>query len=206
MNDLKFAIRQLLKNPGFTAVAVLTLALGIGANTTIFTLINAFLLKPVGGGEPERLVGVYSQDTTRPGEFRNFSYPNFTDLRANKDVFEDVYAFTPNDVGVTEGDTTRRVFSLNLSANFFSVFGIPLALGRDFLPADETSLSQVVIVSHNWWQRHGAQPDLVGQTLTVNGRSCTIIGVADQGFTGAVAMFPPDLYIPLLFGSGDADR
>src|SRR4029453_16549849 len=206
MNDLRFAFRQLLKNPSFTAVAVLTLALGIGANTTIFTLINAFVLKPVGGREPERLVGVYSQSTTRPGEYRDFSYPNFTDLRANKDVFEDIYAFTPNEVGVTEGDTTRRVIALNVSANYFSVFGTSVARGRDFLWADETSLSQVVIVSHNWWQRHGAPPDVVGRTLTVNGRPYTIIAVAAQRFTGTVPMFPSDLYFPLLFGSGDAER
>jgi predicted permease len=206
MNDFRFAFRQLLKNPGFAAVAVFTLALGIGANTTIFTLLNAFLLKPVGGRNPERLVGVYSEETTRPGAYRNFSYPNFTDLRASDDVFEDIYAFTPGEVGVTEGDTTRRVFSLNVSANYFSVFGTPVALGRDFLLEEETSSSPVVIVSHNWWQRHGAPSDIVGRSLTVNGRPYTIIGVAARGFTGMVPMFPSDLYFPLRFGQGDAER
>ena len=130
MNDLRFACRQLLKNPGFTAVAVLTLALGIGANTTIFTLINAFVLKPLGGREPERLVGVYSQDTTRSGEYRNFSYPNFTDLRAVKEVFEDIYAFSPSHVRVTEGDTTRKVHSMKFCQHQRARHSIPCRLHR----------------------------------------------------------------------------
>ncbi len=206
MTDLKFALRQLLKTPGFTAVAVLTLALGIGANSTIFTLINAVVLKPLGGHDPDRLVGVYSQNTARPGEYRSFSYPNFTDLRAAREVFEDVYAFSPSQVGVTEGDTTRKVFSLNVSANYFSVFGTPVALGRDFLPEDETSASPVVIVSHEWWQRQGAPADIVGRSLTVNGRSCTIIGVAARGFTGTVPTLPTEFYFPLLSRDSDAGR
>jgi len=206
MQDFKFAFRQLLKNPGFTAVAVLTLALGIGANTTLFTLINAVVFKPLGGRDPERLVGVYSQDTTRPGEYRNFSYPNFTDLRAAKEVFEDVYAYSPSQVGVTEGDTTRKVHSFNVSANYFQVFGMPVELGRDFAPADEAALSPVVIVSYGWWQRQGAPPEIVGRTLTVNGRPYTIIGVAARDFTGTVPMIPTELYFPLVSRSLDAER
>jgi len=93
---MKFAFRQLLKNPGFTAVAVLTLALGIGANTAIFSLVRTLLLKPISGHEPERLVGVYSRDTEKPDSYRIFSYPNFVDLRNTGEVFEDVPAMMPS--------------------------------------------------------------------------------------------------------------
>jgi len=206
MSDLKFAFRQLLKNPGFTAVAVIILALGIGANSTIFTLINAFVLKPMGGREPDRLVGVYSQDTSRPGEFRNFSYPNLTDLRASKEVFEDLYAYSPNEVGITDGEMTQRVFVLNVSASYFSVFGTPVALGRDFSVEDEVSAGKVVIVSHAWWERHGADPGMIGRALTITGRPYTIIGVAARGFTGTVPMFPAQLYFPLVTGPGETSR
>ncbi|MBN9691506.1 MAG: ABC transporter permease [Verrucomicrobia bacterium] len=197
MNSFAFAWRQLRKNPGFTAVAILVLTLGIGANTTLFTLINAVILRPIAGREPERLVGVYSEDTTRPGQFRGFSYPNFQDVRAGRDVFEDVFAFNPSQVGVLEGDQTRRVSSLNVSANYFSVLGAPMSLGREFLPEEEASGVPVVIVSYPWWQQNGARPEIIGQTLTINGRSFTVVGVAARNFTGTVPTFPADVFLPL---------
>lgn len=197
MNPVTFAGRQLRKNPGFTAVAILVLTLGIGANTTIFTLINTFLLKPIAGREPERLVGVYSEDTTRPGHFRGFSFPNFQDVRGFREVFEDVFAFNPSQVGVLKGDQTQRLSSLNVSANYFSVLGTPMSLGREFLPEEESSATPVVIVSHAWWQRNGARPEIIGEGLTINGRLFTIVGVAARGFTGTVPTFPADLFLPL---------
>lgn len=197
MNPFTFAWRQLRKNPGFTAVAILVLTLGIGANTTIFTLINTFLLKPVAGREPERLVGVYSEDTTRPGQFRGFSYPNFQDVRTGREVFEDVFAFNPSQVGVLEGDQTHRVSSLNVSANYFSVLGTPMSLGREFLPEEEAAGTPVAIVSYAWWQRNGARSEIIGEGLTINGRLFTVVGVAAQGFTGTVPTFPADLFLPL---------
>ena len=199
MNDLKFALRQLLKYPGFTAVAVLTLALGIGANTAIFSLVNTLLLKPISGHEPERLVGVYSRDTEKADRYRIFSYPNFTDLRGVQQVFDDVLAMMPSMPAVWEGDTARRVMGMKISANYFSVFGVQLAQGRPFLPEEERQPTPVVIVSHQWWQRHGARPDLVGQSIQINGRPVTIVGIAPKDFTGTVALFSPDLYLPLAF-------
>src|SRR5437879_1387432 len=108
LNDIRYAIRMLLKNPGFTAVAVLTLALGIGANTAVFTLINAGLFKPMMAREPRQLVGVYQYEHTRGGDnFRHFSYPDFTDLRANKEVFADLAAVDDARLGWQEGDLTH---------------------------------------------------------------------------------------------------
>ncbi|MBL8204758.1 MAG: ABC transporter permease [Blastocatellia bacterium] len=199
LQDLRYGVRMLGKHKGFTLIAVMTLALGIGANTTVFSLINAVLLKPISGREPEQLVGIYSQDTKRTDEYRSFSHPNYTDLRAQRDVFEDVLAISFLNAGVTEGEMTRSVTAVKISANYFSVFGVQLAQGRTFLPEEETQPAPVAIVSYRWWQQHGAQSNLIGQSMRVNGRVVNIVGIAPQGFTGTNAFFSPDLFMPLSF-------
>jgi putative ABC transport system permease protein len=199
MNDLRIAFRQLLKNPGFTAVAVVVLALGIGANTAIFSLVNTLLLTPISGHEPERLVGLYSRDIGRADSYRLFSHPHFADLRAFQEVFEDVLAMMPSMPAVLEGDTARRVLGMKISANYFSVFGVRPAHGRAFLPEEERNPTPVVVVSHSWWQRQGAPADLIGQSIQINGRPSTVVGIAPRGFTGTVALFSPDFYLPLAF-------
>ncbi len=203
--DLRFGARMLLKHPGFTFVAVMTLSLGIGANTAVFSLINAILLKPISGQEPERLVGLYSRNTTRTDDYRNFSHPNYTDLRTQQDIFEDVLAINLLNAGVTEGEITRPVMAVKISANYFSVFGVQLAQGRAFLPQEETQPAPVAIVSHGWWQQHGASPNQIGQTLRVNGQLVTVVGIAPKGFTGTNAFFSPDLLLPLSFGGPETD-
>ncbi len=205
--DMRYGLRMMIKNPGFTVVAALTLAFGIGANTAIFSLINILLLKPISGREPERLVGVYSRDTTRADDYRVFSYPNYADLRAQREVFDDVLANTLTSVGVTEGDTTRRRIALKISSNYFSVFGVQLAQGRPFTAQEEAQPTPVAIVSHGWWRQHGASPDLIGRTIRVNGRPVTVVGVAPKGFTGQGAFLLTDLFLPLSFdqlGAGAA--
>ncbi len=200
IQDLRYGARMLRKNPGFTTVAVLTLALGIGANTAIFTLINTLVLKPVSGRDTGQLVSVYSHDSTKPDDdYRAFSYPTFLDLRVNSDVFDDLLAMQPTQVGVTEGEFTRRVFALNISANYFSVFGVNLIRGRAFLPEEEKQAAPIVIVSHRWWQQQGSDPEIIGRSLKINGRPFTIVGMTPQGFTGTMPMFVPDLYLPLSF-------
>ncbi len=203
--DLRFGVRMLLKHPGFTLVAVMTLSLGIGANTAVFSLLNAILLKPISGKEPERLVGLYSRNTARTDNYRNFSHPNYTDLRAQQDIFEDVLAINLLNAGVTEGEITRPVMAVKISANYFSVFGVQLAQGRAFLPQEQTQPAPVAIVSHGWWQQHGASPNLVGQTLRVNGQLVTVVGIAPKGFTGTNAFFSPDLLLPLSFGGPETE-
>jgi putative ABC transport system permease protein len=136
--DLRYGLRMMIKNPGFTVVAVLTLALGIGANTAIFSLINVVLLKPISGREPERLVGVYSRDTTRADDYRLFSHPNYVDLRAQREVFDDILSTELFSAGLTEEDTTRRVMAVKIGANYFSVFGVQLTQGRPFTVQEET--------------------------------------------------------------------
>jgi len=201
--DLRYGVRMLFKHKGFTFVAVLTLALGIGANTAVFSLINAILLKPISGRDPASLVGLYSHDTTRTDEYRNFSHPNYTDLRAQREIFDDVLAISLLNAGVTEGEMTRSVMAVKVSANYFSVFGVELAQGRSFLAQEETQPAPVAIVSYKWWQQHGGLPNLIGQNMRVNGQLVTIVGIAPKGFTGTNAFFSPDLFLPLSFGLTD---
>jgi len=205
MTDLRFAFRQLLNNPGFTAVAVLTLAPGIGANTTIFTLVNAVVLKPVGGRDPGRLVALYSPSTERPGDYRLHSYPAVKDLDGAKEVFEGVFAYSPTSVGVRDGDLSRRLPALQVSAGYLSVLGHRMFLGRDFRPEDDASGEPVAIVSHAWWRRNGASPGIVGSALSVNGRPFTVVGVAPPNFTGTVPSYPPEVLLPLYSLGGGSD-
>lgn len=209
MTSLKFALRQLFKHPGFTAVAVLVLALGIGANSAIFSLIHAFLFRPIVAHQPDRLVGVYSHDRERDHSWRPFSIPNFRDLQDQDGVFDGVFAMVPTHAGFTDGDTTRRVFSLRTSANYFEVMGARPVLGRGFLPDEDVRPAPVVVVSHQWWQRRGASPSIVGESLRINGRDHTIVGVAPKGFSGTTPMFTPEFYFPLgtaLLDGGGADN
>lgn len=197
LNDLRYAIRMLLKNPGFTAVAVLTLALGIGANTAVFTLINAVLFKPMMARNPHQLVGVY-QHEQRPGgdNFRYFSYPDFTDLRADKEVFADLAAVDTARLGWQEGDLTQMTPAFLVSANYFSVLGIAPALGRGFLPEEETSATPVAVLTHAFWQRLGGDPSIIGRMLKLTRGDVTVIGVMPRGFTGD-KLLPPALFLPL---------
>jgi predicted permease len=197
--DFRYGVRLLIKNPGFSMVAAIVLALGIGANTAIFSLVNAFLLKPLAFEKPEQLVGCYSRNTRRPDSYRAFSYPNYYDLREKNTVFTNLMAHNPALVGLSEGDTTRRVFADIVSYNYFDTFGVRLFRGRTFLPAEEMPGSNipVTVISYQYWQRIGADPDILGKTLRVNGRHFTVIGITPEEFTGTMALLSMEFYLPL---------
>jgi predicted permease len=198
LRDVRFGVRMLRKNPWFSFAAVTVLALGIGANTAIFSLVNAFLLKPLVIHNPAELVGVYSRDTGK-GDYRGFSYPDYAALRENGGAFSSLLAHDLAMVGITEGDSTRRVFADIVSANYFATFGVPLFQGRPFTPEEErpTSAVPVAIVSYSYWNKTGADPLLLGQGVRVNGRLYTVVGIAPEGFTGTTAVISPELYLPL---------
>jgi predicted permease len=199
MNSFSHGIRVLAKKPGFTASAVLVLALGIGANTAIFSLVNAFLLKPLKIQQAEQLVGLYSRDTKKPDNYRSFSYPNFSDLRGQGGVFTSIAAHNLAMVGLTEGDTTRRLFADLVSSNYFDTMGVPLFRGRVFTAEEERpgGAGSVVIVSYSFWKRHGADAAMLGQSLRLNGRLFTVVGITPEGFTGTTALISAELYAPL---------
>ncbi len=197
--QFRYAFRTLAKRPGFLAAAAAVLALGIGANTAIFSLVNAFLLKPLVMRHPEQVVGLYSRDATKPGSYRAFSYPNYADIRAHNTVFSSLTAHNLAMVGIAQGPQTRRAFADVVSSNYFETLGVPLFRGRTFNNAEERPGSGIpaAIVSYPFWQKAGADPAILGKTVRVNGRDFQIIGIAPQGFTGTTALLSADLYLPL---------
>jgi predicted permease len=204
MNSFSHGVRVLAKKPGFTAAAVLVLALGIGANAAIFSLVNAFLLKPLAIHKAEELVGLYSRDMRKPDNYRAFSYPNYVDLRGQGGVFTSLAAHNLAMVGLTEGDTTRRLFADIVSSNYFDTMGVGLLRGRVFTPEEERpgSARPVVIVSYSFWKRHGADASMLGRSLRLNGRMYAVVGITPEGFTGTTALISAELYVPL--GAYDA--
>ena len=202
--DLRYGVRMVLKHPGFSATAIVVLALGIGANTAIFSIINAMLLKPLPIHRPGELVGVYVERTTAPGGYRPFSHPNFQDLREQAAAFANLAAHNLTLVGIGDGEATRRVFADAVTANYFETYGVPLALGRAFTASEERPGANlhVAIVSHDYWVREGRRPDILGETILVNAEPLTIVGVAAAGFTGSSVLFRPEVWLPLgLYGT-----
>ena len=196
--DLRYACRALGNHPGFTAAAVLVLALGIGANSAVFSLIDAFLLKPLAVTKPEELVGLYSRDTKHPDTYRSFSYPNYLDIRDSQAAFSSVTAYNLALVGIKEGDITRRTFADVVSSNYFSTLGVPLFEGRSFRAEEEESGGDpTVIVSYSLWRKTGEDPQLIGKHLRINDHLFTIIGITPKGFTGTTVLASPEVYVPL---------
>jgi putative ABC transport system permease protein len=197
LQDLRYGIRLLHRHRGFTAVAVLVLALGIGANTAVFTIVNTLVLKPRPGAPDRELAGVYSRDRTQADSYRAFSYPNYADLRDRK-IFASVTAHNFSLVGLTQGDAIKRVFVDVVTANYFDTFGVPVARGRAFSLEEERPGADipVAILSYGMWQRLGGTDQVMGSTIRLNGRQFTVVGVAARGFGGSMVMFSPELFVP----------
>ncbi|HTH50063.1 MAG TPA: ABC transporter permease [Candidatus Limnocylindria bacterium] len=209
MNDLKFALRQLFKSPGFTVVALLTLALGIGANTAIFSVVDRLLVRPLPVAEPQRLALVGSARGDGNVDFE-FNYPLFRDYQRDNTVFSHLTATGEASVGLGTGGATERQRALLVSGNYFAMLGVNAALGRTFAANEGVELDDaaVTVISHGLWQRSfGADPQVIGRSVTVNGHSFTVIGVAPREFTGTTRSTVPDLYVPItMFGQLNADR
>jgi predicted permease len=199
LHDFRFALRQLVKARAFTAAAVIVLALGIGANTAIFSLMNTLLFQPPHYPRPSEVVQVFSQDKKNPKTFRGFSYPTYLDIRDRNSVFSDVMAHNLAMVGVGDKGSTRRAFTDVVSANYFAVMGVMPIQGRAFRTEEETPgrNSAVAIVSYNYWKREGLNPAMLGSTITIDGRPFTVIGILPQGFTGTTQIFAPEIWLPL---------
>ncbi|HKQ52489.1 MAG TPA: ABC transporter permease [Pyrinomonadaceae bacterium] len=184
--DLRYAVRMLIKRPGFTAVAVLTLALGIGANSAIFSVVNAVLLRPLPFAEPDRLVYAEGGDLRDGSKAGSISPPDFLDYREQNHVFERLAAFMPMSFTVTgDGSASERVSAALVSHGFFETLGtMPLPGGRTFLAEEELDgRNTVAILSYGLWQRrYAGDPKIVGKTIAVNGETATIVGVMPQGF------------------------
>jgi predicted permease len=193
--DLRYAVRRLRDNPGFTAVAVLTLALGIGANTAIFSLVDAVLLKLLPVRDPEQLVIFAHAGKGAPT--RGSNYPLYEFLRDRNQSLAGLFAFWPIDLKVRTDAGTRSVAGQFVTANYFSVLGVNAAIGR-ISATREGADAAIAVISHRFWQRNfGTDPGVVGKTLVVNGTPLTIIGVTPPDFLGLEAGSPVDLSVPL---------
>jgi predicted permease len=199
IQDFRFACRQLIKAPGFAIAAIFVLALGIGANTAVFSLVNTMLFAPPGYARSHELVQIFSQDKKNPKSFRAFSYPTLTDIRAQNSVFSGVAAHNVAMVGLGEKGNTRRVFADIVSADYFAVLGVAPVQGRVFLPEEETPGrdAPVALVSYSYWTRHNRLPSTLGSQIQINGRSFTVIGILPQTFTGTMTVFSPEVWVPL---------
>src|SRR6202045_1427858 len=199
IRDLKFAFRQLFKAPAFTIAAVTVLALGIGVNTAVFTLVNTLFFAPPAYAKPHEMVQLFSQDKKDPKKFRGFSYPTYLDIREQNTVFSDVMGFNLAFIGLGQKGDTRRAFSAVVTSNYFSVLGVPLARGRAFLPEEETPGhdASVAIVSYSYWQKHDLDPGVLGSQLLINGRAFTIVGIAPKGFVGTLQILSPEVWLPM---------
>ena len=199
LQDFRFALRQLFKAPRFTLAAVAVLALGIGANTAIFSVVYTVVFRPPAYANPAQVVQLFSQDKTKPNSFRAFSYPTYRNIREQNTVFSDVLAHTLALVGIGEKGETRRAFAQVVTSNFFSVMGVAPALGRTFLPDEETlgKPAHVAIVSHRFWNKRGARPEILGSRVLINGTPFTVIGVMPPEFTGTIEILSPEVWLPM---------
>ena len=200
IQDFKFAIRQLLKAPGFTAIAVLTLALAIGVNSAIFALINGVVLRPVVPLRPQEVVNVFTARQNASHDYRQFSHAEYRELRENGgDVLVDVAAVEFAVAGIGRDENMRRSFAFLTSENFFTLVGVQPARGR-FYNAEECRPNAnvpVVVVSYAFWKRMGGSENFVGTSLLINGQSYTVIGITPNGFSGVSALVAPDVWLPL---------
>jgi len=199
-NDIRYALRVLGKSPGFTAVVVLSLALGIGANTAIFNLFNAFLLRPMPVDQPDRLVAIYASTPSARAE--DMSYWQMLDLRKQDTGLSDLIGFTGYPASVTDGDKPEAIWSEIVTGNYFSGLGVRPAIGRGFLPDEDRVPGErpVCVISSKFWQRHfQGDPNIAGKTVRINGLPLTIVGVAPTGFIGArLFSFVPDVWVPVM--------
>ncbi len=182
LQDLRYGARMLIKKPGFAFVAIITLALGIGANTAIFSVVNGVLLRPLPYDEPNRLVFLY-EHATGFNEM-SISYPNFTDWRAQNQVFEKIGVYNRDNYNLTGGGEVERLRAAQMSADAFDVLRVQPALGRVYSSEeDKPGANPVVVLSHGLWQRRfGGETNIIGRSLTLNDRNYTVIGVMPQGF------------------------
>lgn len=207
IQNIRYALRQLRKKPGFTLIAVLTLAVGIGANAAIFSLVDQVLLRRLPVNEPGRLVMLKftGSDTGHTSSYGGdqghyFSYPMYRDLRDQNSVFEGMLCMFPAQVGVQWHDAPSLANSELVSGNYFSVLGVKPALGRLFISQDSAThgASAFAVLGYRYWMQHfGSDPSVVNQAILINGNPYTIIGVVEPGFNSVISGTVPDLFVPI---------
>ncbi len=198
LRDLRHGLRLLRRTPGFSAVAVAVLALGIGANTAVFSLVNTLVLQPR-PGRVDSVMGVFNRSTVKPDEYRDFSYPQYVDLRDRSGVFDSLMAHTFTTVGIREGDRTRSSFAAVVSSNYFSTLGVTLLAGRPFTLEEERPGADVpvAIASYAAWRRSRFDPHFIGSTVRINATDVTVVGITRREFAGTMTIVSPEWWLPI---------
>jgi putative ABC transport system permease protein len=194
LQDLHYGLRVWLKRPGFAAIAILALALGIGANTAIFSVVNSILLRPLPFKDPDRIM--YLAEKSQDTDYMNFSWPDYQDWRDQNSVFEQMALFKNDTFTLSGTDQPEQVTGGMVTGNFFTTLGVNPFLGRNFLPEeDQPGANRTLILSHGLWQRRfGADPKIIGKTALLDTRSYIVVGVAPAGFdppTGKAELWVP---------------
>ena len=201
IQDLRYATRMLRKNIGFTVIAVLTLALGIGANAAIFSLVNTILFRPLPIDHPEQVFSINLQNLKNPEQLMAFSYPKYKDYRDRNDVMSGVYAYRFAPVSMSRGGNNERVWSYLVSGNYFDLLGVKAILGRTFSQEDDLvpESNPVAVISYGCWQtRFGGDQNIIGKIVLFNGHQFNVIGVAPKGFIGTEIIFTPEIWVPFM--------
>jgi putative ABC transport system permease protein len=213
LQDLRYALRMLRNNPGFAAVAILTLALGIGANTAIFSVIDSVLLRPLPYQDPAGLVMVWENNSQHPNPHNTVSPPDFLDWQSRNSAFAEMAAIFDQHANLTGNGLPQEVVLQDVSANFFSVLGVNPILGRGFTSENgRAGHDKVVIISYGFWkERFGSDTEIIGKTLVLNGHPLTVVGVAPQNFTwfikdGSFTGAKPEMWSPFVFPASFSNR
>ena len=200
LKDIRYALRWMRRSPGFSAVAILSLGLGVGVNTAMFSLVDSLLFRPLPVSSPDTLVDVFT--TGGDGdEYATSSYQDFLDLKAQNTVFSDMLGYSPMMAPLSLGDRSRIALGQAVTSNHFDMLGVRPLLGRTLVPADDApGAARVVVISHRMWQREfGSDQAIVGKDLTLRGQAYSIVGVAPQSFTGLVPLLTPELWLPIQY-------
>jgi macrolide transport system ATP-binding/permease protein len=203
LQDLRYAVRFLSKHPGFTTVVIVSLALAIGANTAIFSLVNAALLRPLPVEQPEQLQRMFMRYTSGV-RYGAFSHRDYLYYREENKVFSGLAAHRLAVFGLSHGSDTETIQGMIVSGNYFSLLGIRMAMGRSFLPEEDLvpDSRPVAVISHSLWSRRfNSAPDVVGKSLIINGHNFSVVGVAPKGFTGTELGYAPEVYVPIMMQS-----
>jgi putative ABC transport system permease protein len=204
VSDAGYGLRGLLRSPGFTAVAVLTLALGIGATSTVFTVADAALLRSWPASEPQRMVRIVA--STPQGADYSFSYPDAVDLAAQSRTLEGIIAYARYAATIHSGSESQALLDEVVSPNYFSLLGTDPGLGRRFAAAAQSGQPCVVIGNAVWQRFFGSDPELVGKQILLSGRNYTVVGLAPRGFRGMTAFIPAELWFPITARYGASER
>src|SRR5437764_14982167 len=199
LQDMRYSLRLLARRPGFTLVAVVTLALGIGANTAIFSLVNTVLLRPFPVTRPGELYALSA--IGKNDAILAFSYPQYVDFRDRNDVLAGLFATRISAMSLSRNGNNERLWGYQVSGNYFEVLGVAAFQGRTLIADDDRArlASPVAVLSYGCWQRRfGGDPSVVGQDVLINGHPFKVIGVMPEGFSGTEMIFTPEIWVPMM--------